>query len=146
VIGSARAWAAMVREVGEAFLGVVRAEIAALAADLQASRRKLTRALVLLAVAAAVIFWSIAVAVDLAVELVALALPRWGALLLVLALLATLALALATAARSRLREIETPAETLRRRMEESRRWWQSRIEAEVDEDEPDLDRGEEGET
>lgn len=122
----------MIREVGEAFLGVVRAEIAALAEDLRSSRRKLARVLVLAFLCGALVFWAVATAIELAVELLALALPRWAALLIVLALLVTLAAAVGAAARRRLAAIETPAETLRRRMEESRRWWRTRIETEVD--------------
>lgn len=125
----------MIREVGDAFLGVVRAEIAALAEDLRSSKRKLARVVVLAFLCGALVFWTVATAIDLAVELLTLALPRWGALLIVLALLAALAAALGAAARRRLREIETPAETVRRRMEESRRWWRERIEAEIGDEE-----------
>lgn len=133
-----RSWAAMIREVGDAFLGVVRAEIAALAQDLRSSQRKLVRVVVLAVLCGALLFWAVALAIDLAVELLSLALPRWGALLIVLALLVAIAVAAGAAARSRLAAIETPAETLRRRMEESRRWWRTRIESEIDdaEDEP----------
>lgn len=131
-------WAAMIREVGDAFLGVVRAEIAALAQDLRSSRRKLARVVVLAFLCGALVFWAVATAIELVVELLSLALPRWAALLIVLALLIAWAAAVGATARRRLAAIETPAETLRRRMEESRRWWRTRIESEVDdaEDEP----------
>jgi len=131
VSDSARGWAAMVREVGEAFLALVRAELATLGDDLRASGRGLVRALLLGAIAAALLFWSVTLLVDLLVEVAALVLPRWSAMLVVLALLGAAAWALAAAARRRFRGIETPAETLRRRLEESRSWWRSRIEAEI---------------
>ena len=131
----ARSWAGMVREVGEAFLALVRAEVTALTDDLRSSGRGLTRVLVLGAIAAALLFWAVALLVDLLVELVALALPRWGSMTVVLVVLVGVALGFAGAARQRLRALETPAETLRRRIEESRGWWRSRIEAESDDGE-----------
>jgi uncharacterized membrane protein YqjE len=125
-----RSWSGLVRDVGRSFLALVRAELEALAGDLQGSARTLLRALLVAAVAGAVVFWAIGLAIDVAVELLALAMPRWGAAATVLGLLLLVAAVLIVVVRRRMREIEAPAETLRRRIEESRAWWTRRIEGE----------------
>ena len=122
-----RAWLGMVRDVGVAFADLARAELAAIAADLGRSGGALVRALVVAAVAAACAFWTLGLAIYFAVELLARWLPRWGAVGIVWAasLLATAVLLLVV--RAKLAAIEPPAETVRRRMEVSQRWWQSRV-------------------
>jgi len=129
--GSGRGWTDLVREVGEAFLALLRAELRALAGDLGRNGRGLLRVLLLAASAVAAGFWGVALLLDLAVEVLALWLPRWGAMSLVLALLVVVAGVLAAVSRARWRALEPPAETLRRRLEESRAWWRERIETEV---------------
>ena len=76
---SERSWSGLVRDVGRSFLALVRAELEALAGDLQGSARTLLRALLVAAIAGAVVFWAIGLAIDVIVELLALVLPRWGA-------------------------------------------------------------------
>jgi hypothetical protein len=56
------------------------------------------------------------------VELLALVLPRWGAVAIVLGLFLLDAVILVAIVRKRLSAIEAPDATVRRRMEESRRW------------------------
>ena len=131
--GDGRGWGSRIREVGDAFLGVVRAEIAALATDLGQSGRALVRALVWVGAAAAVLFWTLGLLIYVAVELLALVLPRWGAASVVFGVFALTAFALIALARTRIAAIETPDATVRRRMEESRRWWNERVAA----DEPE---------
>jgi hypothetical protein len=125
-----RSWSGLVRDVGRSFLALVRAELEALAGDLQGSARTLLRALLVAAIAGAVVFWAIGLAIDVAVELLALAMPRWAAAATVLGLLLLVAAVLIVVVRRRMREIEAPAETLRRRIEESRAWWTRRVEGE----------------
>lgn len=125
-----RSWSGLVREVGRSFLALLRAEIDALVGDFQGSARTLVRALLLAAVAGAVVFWAIGLLIDLAVELLALVLPRWGAAAVVLGVLIVAALVLAIVVRRRFMAIESPADTVRRRVEESRVWWTRRIEGE----------------
>ena len=125
-----RSWSALVREIGEAFLALLRAEVEAVARDLGDSGRALLRALVLAGLAFGVAFWALGLVVYLAVELLALVLPRWGAVGIVLAVFVLAAAILAAVAARRLRAVESPAATVRRRMEDSRRWWRERIAAE----------------
>jgi hypothetical protein len=134
-------WSRRVREVGDAFLGVVRAEIAEFVGDLSRSGRALVRAMAIVAAAAGIAFWTLGLAIYFAVELLALSLPRWGAVGVVLAIFVLLAAALGLVARRRLRAIESPAATVQRRLADSQRWWRERVAA----DEPDeaaLDEGE----
>jgi uncharacterized membrane protein YbhN (UPF0104 family) len=123
-------WRALVGDVGQAFLEVLRAEADALARDLGASGRALARALALAAVAGAVAFWALGLIVYLSVELLALALPRWGAAAVVLGVFVLASAALVLAARARLRAVESPDTTVRRRLAESQRWWRERVAAE----------------
>jgi hypothetical protein len=125
-----RSWASLVREVGRSFLELVRAELEALIGDLQGSAHRVLRALLLAAVAGAVVFWAIGLAIDVAVELLALVMPRWGAAATVLGALIVAAAVLIAVVRRRMRQIEAPADTLRRRVDESRAWWTRRIEGE----------------
>lgn len=124
---SVAGWGQRMRAIGEAFLGVVRAEIAELVADLGRSGRALVRALGLLAAAAGIAFWTLGLFLYFAVELLALKLPRWGAVGVVLALFVIASVVLGVLARRRLATIETPAATLQRRLGDSQRWWSERV-------------------
>lgn len=126
---SARSWTQRLKAVGEAYLGVVRAELAELAADVSRSGRALVRALALLAAAAGVAFWTLGLLLYFAIEVLALWLPRWGAVGVVLALYVLLALGFGLAARRRLTALEWPATTVARRLSEHQRWWSERIAA-----------------
>ncbi len=126
-MGRRAGWIARVRGLGAAFLEVVRAELAALAADLAASGRTLVRALVLFAAAFAFAFWTLALAIYFLIEVLALWLPRWGAVGAVLALFALTALAFAWRAASRFRQIEAPAAAVGRRWSAHVEWWRGRV-------------------
>lgn len=121
-----RGWADLVREVGEAFLALLRAEVEALVSDFGRSGRALGRALALAAGAGAVLFWALALVIYVVVELLALVLPRWGAAAATLGIFLLAAGILVAVARARWRAIEDPVRTVRRRVEDSRRWWRSR--------------------
>jgi hypothetical protein len=136
-----RGWTGRLREVGDAFLGVVRAELAALAADLSASGRALVRALLLLGAAFGVAFWTIGLLLYFAVELLALALPRWGAVGVVLGVFVIVSIVLLLVARKRLAAIESPASIARRRFADHRVWWQGRV-AQVEAAPPPTEPGE----
>lgn len=130
-------WVAALRELGRAAGGVVRAEISALAADLGASGRALVSALLLAAVGGAFAFWALGLFVDFAIELLALRLPRWGAVGVVLALFVVIAGALLAWAWRKFDRIEPPAQTVQRRLAESQRWWAERVAPEESDREPE---------
>jgi hypothetical protein len=128
-------WKERLREIGESFLALARAELAALAADLGQSGRAFARALVLVGIAFGVGFWTLGLLLYFAIELLALVLPRWGAVGIVLALFVAVTLILILSARSRFAAIESPASTLQRRLDENRRWWRERVAADEEEGE-----------
>jgi len=127
-------WKERVREIGEAFLALVRAELAALAADLGRSGRALVRALLLVAIAFGVGFWTLGLLLYFSIELLALVLPRWGAVGVVLALFVLLTVGLILAARSRFGAVESPGATLQRRLEQNKRWWREKVAADDEEE------------
>ena len=133
---SRRGWADLVREIGEAFLALLRAEVEALVADFGRSGRTLARALVLAAAAGAVLFWALALVLYLAIELLAMVLPRWGAVAAVLGVFLAAAALLVVLARARFGALESPASTVSRRLDDSRRWWRTRVGAEESEPDP----------
>ncbi len=134
--GGQRGWGARIRDVGEAFLAVVRAEVAALAGDLGRSGRALVGALVWALAAAALLFWTLGLLIYVAIELLALQLPRWGAASIVLGIFALASALLLMSVRRKLSAIEPPDVTVRRRMAENRRWWSERV---APDDPSDLD-------
>jgi hypothetical protein len=120
-------WADSLKGVGQAYLELLRSEIAALRDDLAATGRRVGGLLLLLAVAAFLLFWALGVLVYLMIEILALWLPRWGATLTVLLLLVAVVAALAVVARRRWSATELPAQTFRRRLDGHVDWWESRI-------------------
>jgi hypothetical protein len=125
-----RSFRELVQEVGEAFLALLRAEVEALLRDFGRSGRALARVVLLAALAGAVAFWSLGLAIQLGVEVAALWLPRWGAVAVVLGVFLLAAGILVRVALSRLRAIEKPGDTVRRRLDDHRSWWSRRIEGE----------------
>jgi uncharacterized membrane protein YqjE len=125
--GSGAGIVTRVRGMGGAFLGVVSAEFSALVAELSASGRSLTRALVLFGVGFAFAFWTLGLLIYFAIELLALKLARWGAVGVVFAVFLIVAALLIAAALARLRRIESPAATIDRRVKGHLAWWQERV-------------------
>jgi hypothetical protein len=139
-----RSWIDAFRQVGLSFADLARAELAALAEDLGRSGGALVRALLVAAIAGAFAFWTLGLLVYLAIELLTLVLPRWGAASVVAGVFLIATAALAFVVRRRLAAIEPPAATVQRRLEDSRRWWRSRVappdaepDAEAGADEPE---------
>jgi hypothetical protein len=128
-------WIALVRSLGEALLSVLRAELAALQADLSKSGRHFGVALALFGGAAAIAFWVVGLAVFALVSLAALWLPLWAAALAVLALFAGGAALLVWRGLARLEKVENPIESVRRRVDDHLDWWQSRLLATGEEEE-----------
>ena len=120
-------WIARVQNLGSAYFAVVRAEISAALADLAESGRSLLRAALLLTITLALGFWTVGLLVYFLIEMLALWLPRWGAVGIVFALfvLGTVLFAMASVARAR--RIEAPTAMLDRRLRDHTAWWQSRL-------------------
>ena len=116
-----------VSAIGQAGVELLKAEASVLAGEMRLTTRAVVRILVLTALAAFVLFWALAVIVFLGIEVGSLWLPRWGASLVVLALLLVLALVAALAARRTLRRVESPAALVRRRLDDHRDWWHNRL-------------------
>jgi len=123
-------WIARVQNLGSAYFAVVRAEISAALADLAESGRSLLRAALLFTITLALGFWTVGLLVYLLIEMLALWLPRWGAVGIVFAVfvLGTVLFAMASVARAR--RIEAPTAMLDRRLRDHTAWWQSRLGAE----------------
>ena len=130
------AWLRLFRSLGQSLLDVLRAEAAALGEDLSRSANRLLAAIGLAIALLFVAFWLLGLLLWLAVELLALVVPRWGAAGIVAATLVVIGVTLALLVRRRWRELESPARTVRRRWSDHLAWWQDRVLA----DEPRVER------
>lgn len=117
----------LVREVGEALLGVLRAELAALRTDYRRSTRRFGGALLLLALAAGLGFWALGALGLLGFELLSAVLPRWGAAAVLTGALLLLAAGLGWWGWRKLAAIEPPLATASRHLENHLAWWQGRL-------------------
>lgn len=118
-------WLELFRDFGSSLLTLGRAELAAFQRDLSASGRRLVGALGLFLAALVFAFWTVGVATAFLVVLLARWLPPWGAALGVTGLLALIATLLVLLGRARLRQVESPLATARRRMDDHLAWWQT---------------------
>jgi Zn-dependent protease with chaperone function len=125
-----RGWIELFRSLGQALFEVLRAEAEALGEDLRRSGAELLRGLALLGGAAAVAFWTLGALVLALIAVLAIWLPLWAATLIVAALFAGTTGLLAVLGWRRLRRLETPAASVRRRVEDHLDWWQNRLLAE----------------
>lgn len=120
-------WFDLLTSLGEAGWELARAEVRVVSAEVEQAGRKLVGALLLILVALFALFWAIGVLAMVLTEVAALWLPRWGAALVVLGLFVLVGGILALVARRRVRSIEPPAETVKRRLHEHRGWWDRKI-------------------
>lgn len=127
-------WIARAQNLGSAYFAVLRAEVQAALADLAESGRGLLRAALLFTITLALGFWTVGLLVYFLIEMLALWLPRWGAVGTVFGLFVFGTVAFAMACVARARRIEAPTAMLDRRLRDHAAWWQTRI------------AGEEGET
>lgn len=123
-------WIALFRSLGESLLEVLRAELAALQEDFTRSGRHLGVALALLGGAAALGFWILGLLLFTLVALLDVWLPLWAAALIVLAVFALAAAVLVKLGLSRLRQVENPVESVRKRVDDHLDWWQNSLLAE----------------
>ena len=126
-------WRSRVSEVlaplSEAALDLMRAEYGVVSSELRKSGRSLVRALLLLLIGLFALFWAVGAAALVLLEVGSLWLPRWGAALAVVTLFLVVGGLFAALARRRLRRIEWPDATVRRRLTEHREWWDRRVSA-----------------
>ncbi|HEV2856708.1 MAG TPA: phage holin family protein [Thermoanaerobaculia bacterium] len=114
----------MFRSLGEALLEVWRAELDTLQEDFGRSGRYLGVALAFLGAAAVLAFWIVGLLLFALVALLHIWLPWWGASLIVLALFALAAVLLVNLGVKRLKKVESPVTTVRRRVDNHLDWWQ----------------------
>ena len=122
-----REWLDLFRNLGDAFLELVGAELDALAEDFRRGGRNAARAAVLVAIAfvLATLAWSLfTVALVWGLSLV---MRGWLAALLVGVVYAVAAIVVLAAARSRWRAVEPPLDTVRRRWHEQNTWFRERL-------------------
>ncbi|MBV8199103.1 MAG: phage holin family protein [Acidobacteria bacterium] len=125
-----RGWIELFRSLGQALFEVLRAEAGALGQDLRRSGGQLLRGLALFGGAAAVGFWTLGVLMLALVAVLAIWLKPWAAALIVAGVFAGTAGLLAALGWRQLRRLETPAASIRRRVEDHLDWWQHRLLAE----------------
>ncbi len=117
-------WIELFRSLGESLLEVWRAELATLQEDFGRSGRYLGSALGLLGAALILVFWIVGLLLFVLIALLHVWLPWWGASLVVLLLFLLASGLLAWLGVRRLRKVENPAETVRRRVDSHLDWWQ----------------------
>ena len=117
-------WIDLFRSLGEALLEVWRAELATLQDDLSRSGRQLGMALGLFGAAAVLLFWTVGLLLFALIALLHIWMPWWGAALVVLALFLIAMAILGRLGLNRLRKVESPVETVRRRVDSHLDWWQ----------------------
>jgi len=117
-------WIDLFRSLGESLLEVWRAELATLQEDFQRSGRHLGMALGLLGGAVVLLFWIVGLLLFVLIALLHVWLPWWGASLSVLLLFLLAAGLLVWLGVRRLRRVENPVETVRRRVDNHLDWWQ----------------------
>ncbi len=125
--GRRGSWLELIRAVGKALLELVAAEVEALVGDLKSSGRTLGRAVLLFLVAAFLGFWILGLLLFSAVELLALWLPRWGAALSVAGAGLLAAAIVGGVGWLRVRRLESPADTVRRRVTDHVGWLQENV-------------------
>ncbi|HVT61694.1 MAG TPA: phage holin family protein [Thermoanaerobaculia bacterium] len=125
--GKGGGWIELFRSLGQSLIEVLRAEVAALAQDFRRSGVQLGRGAVLLAAAAALLFWTVGALLFTLVAVLALWLPLWGAALAVTVLLLAAGAILIWRGVRHLRKIENPVDDVRRRVADHLDWWQSRL-------------------
>jgi len=117
-------WIDLFRSLGESLLEVWRAELATLQDDLQRSGRHLGTALGLFGGALVLLFWIVGLLLFVLIALLHVWLPWWAAALIVLLLFLLSTGLLAWLGVRRLRQVENPVATVRRRVDSHLDWWQ----------------------
>ena len=125
--GGMAGWIEMFRGLGESLIEVLRAEVSTLQEDLARSGRHLGTSLGLLGVALILLFWIIGLLIFVLIALLAIWLPLWAASLVILVTFVLGAGLLTWLGLRRMRRVENPMQTVRRRFDDHLDWWQSRL-------------------
>jgi len=120
-------WIDKFRSLGESLFTVLRAELAALQEDLTRSGRNLGVALGLIGSALIILFWMTGLLLALLVAVLSIWLQLWAATLIVFLLFALAAGLLAWLGMRRLKQVENPAETVRRHVDDHIDWIQNNL-------------------
>jgi len=122
-----REWLDLFRNLGDAFLELVGAEVDALAEDIHRGGRHAARAALLIAIAfvmATLAFSLFSVALIWGLSTV---MRGWLAALLVGGVYAVVSIVCALAARARWRQVEAPLDTVKRRWRDQSAWFHDRL-------------------
>jgi len=122
-----RSWVHLFRGLGETLLELLRAEVRALTEDLKATGRRLAGAVAIFAVAGFFLFWACGVLAYLAIVLLASVLSPAAAAAVVLGALLLITAIFVAWGYLKLRRLETPGATVRRRLDDSKGWWRERV-------------------
>jgi hypothetical protein len=120
-------WGKLVRELGQSWLDVLRAELQALEDDFARSGHQLKRGAGLVGGAVALGFWAIGALVVAGIAGLAIWLPLWGAALIVAFVFAAVAAGLAALGVKSVAKVENPITVSRRRLEDHLDWVHSRL-------------------
>lgn len=126
-MGTLRRWRDLFASLGESLIGVAEAEMMTLKQDLRHTGRRFSTALAAAVAAAILAFWAIGATGFVTFQVLVLWLPGWGAALIVLGILLIGTVILGMVARQRLRDLEAPMDTVRRRIDNHKEWWQSHL-------------------
>jgi len=120
-------WIEMFRGLGESLLDVLRAEVSTLQEDLSRSGRIAGGALALLGAALILLFWIVGLLIFALIAVLAIWLELWAASLIVLGLFLITTGILAWLGVNRLKQVENPMQTFRRRVDDHLDWWQNTL-------------------
>ena len=123
-------WGDLLRSLGRAFGDVVSAELEALKKDFARDGRHLGIAVGLIVAATALVCWSLGIVTALAIAVLAIWLPIWASILIVLVTVLLVVAILLLVARHHIGRLEGPTNTVQRRWTDHRRWWNDRVLAE----------------
>ena len=121
------AWLQVLRSLKGSLVDVFRAELDTLGRELSLSARRLGGALLLLFFATGIALFSIGALAFAAIAALSLKMAAWAAALIVFGVLLLVAALLAYSGARQLRAIESPAQTVKRRVADHVDWWRFRI-------------------
>lgn len=117
-----------VRSLGQSVVETLRAELDSLFDDFSVTGKRLVVILALLTAALILTFWAAGVGTAFLIALLATRLAVWQAAGLVFLLFLLASAGLVFWAWRRLREVETPAQTVRRHLDDHFEWWERHLE------------------